>query len=394
VRWVGERVGWSGPFDGTFTSGGSEANFTALALALARHFPSVIEHGLAAIDARPVFYATAEAHHSLDKSAGLLGLGREALRRIPVTQALQLDIVQLEARIAADIADHRTPFCVVATAGTTSSGAIDDIAALAEICARRRLWLHVDGAYGGALIFSDRHRHLVRGIESADSLTIDPHKWLATSMSAGMVLTPHPETLWQVFAAANPFMPKIRDANGVDHFNIGLQWSRRMNSLKLWLTLRVHGRRAYEQLIDRQIGLAHGFADWVHGSDDFELVTPPALPSVNFRVKRPGASEDEIRALNEAVVQRVTRDGMRWISAATVAGKSVIRMLVISYLSEERHVEGLKAALSAAVAASGMDFAPTGVVVPSSARAAEPQAKRALPLQPDPRFSRTSASAG
>jgi aromatic-L-amino-acid decarboxylase len=356
VRWVGERVGWNKPFDGTFTSGGSEANFTALALALARHFPAAVAQGLAAVDRHPVFYATAEAHHSLDKSAGLLGLGREALRRIPVTSRLELDIAQLEARIAADIAADQTPFCVVATAGTTSSGAVDDIAALAEICARRRLWLHVDGAYGGAVIFSDRHRHLVKGIERADSVTIDPHKWLATSMSAGMILTAHPELLWRVFAAANPFMPKIRDAGGVDHFNIGLQWSRRMNSLKLWLTLRVHGRGAYEELIDRQIGLAHGFAEWIGRSDDFDLFAPPPLAGVNFRVRRPGASEDQIRAANEAVVQRVTRDGRRWISAATVAGKSVIRMLVISYLSEERHVEALKAALSAAAADVRADF--------------------------------------
>jgi aromatic-L-amino-acid decarboxylase len=350
VRWVGARVGWDSAFDGTFTSGGSEANFTALALALAARFPTAIEHGLAALGARPVFYATAEAHHSLDKSAGLLGLGRSALRRIPVTSAIQLDVEQLTLQIERDRAAGFTPFCVVATAGTTSSAAVDDIPALAQLCAQKRIWLHVDGAYGAALIFSDRHRHLVRGIEHADSLTIDPHKWLSTSMSAGMVLTRHPETLWQVFAAANPFMPSVSDSGTVDHFNIGFQWSRRMNSLKLWLTLRVHGRRAYEELIDRQLGLAHGFSRWIEGGTLFELAAPHLLPGVIFRVRRPGASEDEIRVANEAVVRAVTRDGRRWMSCATVAGRSVIRMLVISYLSEERHLDDLKAALSAAAA--------------------------------------------
>lgn len=351
VRWVGERIGWAVPFDGTFTSGGSEANFTALALALATRFPGCVEHGLAATGCRPVFYATAEAHHSLDKSAGLLGLGRDALRRIPVTRHLQLDPALLVDRIEQDLATGFTPFCVVATAGTTSSAAVDDVAALAAISRRYGLWYHVDGAYGAAVVFSDRYRDLIRGVEQADSVTIDPHKWLATSMTAGMVLTSHPEALWRVFAATNPFMPRTDDAIGVDHFNIGMQWSRRMNSLKLWLTLRVHGRRAYEELIDRQIELARGFGDWIRRSRDFELITPPILPGLNFRVRRPGASEAEIRAANEAVVHAVTRDSPHWISTATVAGQSVIRMLIISYLSQERHLDSLKAALSAAAAA-------------------------------------------
>jgi aromatic-L-amino-acid decarboxylase len=350
VGWIGQRVGWGRPFAGTFTSGGSEANFTALALALAAHFPGSVADGIASIGARPVFYATAEAHQSVDKAASLLGLGRTALRRIPVTPAIQLDVDQLESRIRRDRADGCLPFCVVATAGTTASGAIDDISAIGEVCARHRLWLHVDGAYGAAVILSDRHRRLVRGIERADSVTIDPHKWLAMPMSAGMILTCHPETLREVFMVANPFMPKADGAAAIDHCNLGLQWSRRMNSLKLWLTLRVHGRRAYEDLIDRQLELARDFAEWVQGSEDFELVAPQVLPSVIFRVRRPSASKDEIRAANEALVEDVTRDGRRWISSAIVNGDSVVRMLVISYLTERSHLDELKAAL-----VSGLD---------------------------------------
>ncbi|HEU5320560.1 MAG TPA: aminotransferase class I/II-fold pyridoxal phosphate-dependent enzyme, partial [Methylomirabilota bacterium] len=186
VRWIGGRVGWAGPFDGTFTSGGSEANFTALALALAAHVPGVVGDGVAASGARPVLYATAEAHHSVDKAAGLLGLGRQALRRIPVTPTVQLDVERLEAQIWRDKAAGLLPFCVVATAGTTASAAVDDIVAIAEVCDRHNLWLHVDGAYGGAVILSDRYRDVLRGIERADSVTLDPHKWLAMPMSAGM----------------------------------------------------------------------------------------------------------------------------------------------------------------------------------------------------------------
>jgi glutamate/tyrosine decarboxylase-like PLP-dependent enzyme len=349
VRWVGDRVGWEGAFDGTFTSGGSEANFTALALALAAQFPNVIENGVAALGERPVLYCTAEAHHSLDKAAGLLGLGRSALRRIPVTTAIQLDVRRLEAQIAQDKADGLAPYCAVATAGTTGSGAVDDIDAIAEICRRHGLWLHVDGAYGAALVLSERHRHLIRGIEHADSITMDPHKWLATSMSAGMVLTTHPDTLRQVFATGNSYMPSAADWARLDNFDLGLQWSRRMNSLKFWLTLRVHGRSAYEELFDHQLGLARDFTDWVRGSAEFELAAPTMLTSIIFRVRLPSASEAEIKAANEDLVRDITRDGRRYISAASVGGRSVIRVLLISYLSEARHLADLKEALIAAV---------------------------------------------
>jgi glutamate/tyrosine decarboxylase-like PLP-dependent enzyme len=350
VRWIGERVGWSTAFDGTFTSGGNEANFSALALALAAHFPQAIEDGVAAIGLHPVLYTSIEAHHSLDKSAGLLGLGRKVLRRIAVNDRVQLDPAQLEAQITQDKAAGFAPFCVVATAGTTNSGAIDDLIALAEVCKRHRLWLHLDGAYGAAAIFSDQHRGLVRGIELADSITIDPHKWLAMPFSAGVVLTRHPETLARAFGVSTPYMPKAFDAAPppLDNFQVSTQWSRRMNSLKLWLTLRVHGRKAYEELIDRQLKLAAHFADWIRNSQHFELAAPQVLPIVNFRVKLKGAGEEQVRAANEAVVQEVTRDGRRWISNTLVNGKSVIRMMVISYLTSHRQLEELMIALTAA----------------------------------------------
>jgi hypothetical protein len=173
VRWIGERVGWAGEFNGTFTSGGNEANFSGLALALAAKFPDAVEEGVASIGGQPVCYASAESHHSLDKSAGLLGIGRKALRRIAVNRAAQLDPQELGRAIAQDRSAGRKPFCVVATAGTTNSGAVDDLIAISEVCREQELWLHVDGAYGGVAIFSNQHRGLVRGIERADSLTID-----------------------------------------------------------------------------------------------------------------------------------------------------------------------------------------------------------------------------
>ena len=365
VRWIGERIWGNGsgsgkPFDGTFTSGGNEANFSALALALAARFPQAVEDGVASIGAKPVFYASSESHHSLDKSAGLLGLGRKSLRRVAVNERAQMDVAKLEAMITADKQAGHIPFCVVATAGTTNSGAVDDMVALADLCAKHDLWLHVDGAYGAAAVFSDRpqSRDLVRGIERADSVTIDPHKWLAMPFAAGVILTSRPELLETAFAVTTPYMPKvgttmsaaqaIRGTHLIDNFKVSTQWSRRMNSLKFWLTLRVHGRKAYEELIQRQLELARSMREWIERSDTFEMAAPQVLPILNFRVKLAGANEAEAARANAAVVDEVTRDGRRWISLTNVNGRSVIRMMIISYLTEERHLRELQEALVAA----------------------------------------------
>ena len=348
VRWIAQRVGWGESFGGTFTSGGNEANFSGLALALADAFPNAVDEGVASIGGSPVFYASAESHHSLDKSAGLLGIGRRALRRIPVTDRLQLDPVQLERAVAEDRAAGKIPFCVVATAGTTNSGIVDDLVALAQVCERNNLWLHVDGAYGAAVVFSDKHRGLVRGIELADSITVDPHKWLAVPFAAGVIITRHPEALQQAFSVASPYMPKAAGARLPDNARISTQWTRRMNSLKLWLTLRVHGRQAYEEHIDRQLDLTRNFVAWIEQSGHFEIAAPTMLTIVNFKVKSAGRSAEQIAAIHEQIVDEVTRDGQRWISDTVVNGRSVLRMMVISYLTEERHLHALQNALEKA----------------------------------------------
>ncbi len=355
VRWIAERVGWKDEFGGTFTSGGNEANFSGMALALAHHFPNAMDEGVAVLGGQPVMYASAESHHSLDKSAGLLGIGRKALRRVPITSRLQLDPAKLQRAIQEDRSAGRLPFCVVATAGTTNSGIVDDLVAIAEVCRENNLWMHVDGAYGAAVVFSDEHRDLVRGIELADSITIDPHKWLAVPFAAGVILTRHPKALQQAFSVASPYMPKAEGAQLPDNARISTQWTRRMNSLKLWLTLRVHGRRAYEEHIDRQLRLARGFTEWIEQSEYFELAAPTMLTIVNFRVKTSGLNGTELAQAHAAIVDVVTRDGQLWISDTVVNGSSVLRMMVISYLTEERHLQALQNALEAAAKAVADD---------------------------------------
>jgi glutamate/tyrosine decarboxylase-like PLP-dependent enzyme len=341
VRWIGERVGWKGQFGGTFTSGGNEANLSALALALTAKFPRVMDEGLQSIRGAPIVYASSEAHHSLDKSAGLLGLGRKAVRRIEVGRRIQINVDALDAAIREDAVAERLPFCVVATAGTTNSGAIDDLRAVADVCRRHQLWMHVDGAYGAAAIFSDKHRDLVRDIEQADSITVDPHKWLAMPFAAGVVLTSHPELLKSTFGVTTPYMPKVNAPLPPDNFAISTQWTRRMNSLKLWLTLRIHGRQDYEEHIERQIQLARWFAEQVRMSANFELFAEPMLPIFNLHLKNSPPEEERSAARHQAVVDEVTLDGKQWISTTRVNGQTVIRVMIISYLTQQRHLEEL-----------------------------------------------------
>ena len=341
VRWIGERVGWNCPFNGTFTSGGNEANFSALALALTAKFPSAVNDGVRSISGAPVVYASSEAHHSLDKSTGLLGIGRKAVRRIGVTDRIQLDLEQLDRALRDDLSAGHLPFCVVATAGTTNSGAIDDLPSIADFCRRHKLWMHVDGAYGAAAIFSDKHRGLVRGIELADSITVDPHKWLAMPFAAGVVLTSHPDLLKTTFGVTTPYMPKVSTPLPPENFAISTQWTRRMNALKLWLTLKVHGREAYEEHIDRQVQLAGWFEQQIRNSSYFKLFASPMLPIFNLCLKESMDNEENNAQVLQAIVGDVTRDGQQWISTTLVNGRTVIRVMIISYLTEQRHLQEL-----------------------------------------------------
>jgi aromatic-L-amino-acid decarboxylase len=171
---------------------------------------------------------------------------------------------------------------------------------------------------------------------------------MAMPLAAGVILTCHPEMLERAFAVAAPYMPKAAESKGLDNSLISTQWTRRMNSLKLWLTLRVHGRKAYEEHIDRQLRLAGSFASWVKASEHFELATPQILPIVAFRFKAQSLSEPQLEEIHNSIVDEVTRDGRRWISETRVNGRSVLRMMVISYLTEDHHLVELGNALAEA----------------------------------------------
>ncbi|MGI9545099.1 MAG: pyridoxal phosphate-dependent decarboxylase family protein, partial [Cyclobacteriaceae bacterium] len=190
----GQRFGYrSNRIDGTFTSGGAEANHTALLTALVHHFPDYKTHGLRSVKGSPVFYVSAESHHSLIKAAAMCGLGTEAVRLVPVDKNLSMDASLLPGLIEEDRKKGNQPFMVVATGGTTNAGAIDPINEIGIVAKNEELWFHVDAAWGGAVVLTHKYKEVLAGIENADSITFDAHKWLSVPMGAGMYVTQHPD---------------------------------------------------------------------------------------------------------------------------------------------------------------------------------------------------------
>jgi glutamate/tyrosine decarboxylase-like PLP-dependent enzyme len=237
IRALGERFGYPpGEAFGVFASGGAEANHTALLAALTNAFPAFLDDGLRALPAQPVFYVSSERHHSFLKAARLCGLGNSAVRHIGVNEKLQINTAELRAAIHRDRKAGLAPFLIVATAGTTNAGVIDPIPEMRKLAVQQGLWFHVDAAWAGAVALLPELRHLLDGIEHADSITFDAHKWLSVPMGAGLFLTRHRDILRKTFHTPNEYMP--REAAGmdvIDWYGRSMQWSRRCIGLKVFL---------------------------------------------------------------------------------------------------------------------------------------------------------------
>ncbi|HYL38879.1 MAG TPA: pyridoxal-dependent decarboxylase [Bryobacteraceae bacterium] len=326
--------------DGTFASGGAEANHTALLAALTDAFPDYPVRGVRALAEQPVFYVSSESHHSFLKAARISGIGLDAVRQIEVDDRLRMVPAALQAAIARDRAAGFGPFLVVATAGTTNAGVIDPLAELAEIAARERLWCHVDAAWGGAAVLVPELRPLLDGIASADSITFDAHKWLSVPMGAGVFLTRHTEILHRTFRTQTAYMP--REAAGLDvidpHLH-SLQWSRRFTGLKVFLSLLVAGRSGYEQAIRRHTALGDLLRDELRANGwTIENETP--LPVVCF--SDPGGADPH------AIVMRIVSSGEAWISTTQVKGRTVLRACITNYRTGPEDIQALLESLNQA----------------------------------------------
>jgi aromatic-L-amino-acid decarboxylase len=324
VRWVAEFVGY--PLgEGVFTSGGMVSNLTALLAAREHALPGCRTTGLGG--RRGAVYCSQEAHHSVVRSVEVVGLGREAIRQIPLDDRRRLRPEALQEAIAADRADGVTPVAVVATAGTTLTGAVDPLDAVADICARQGVWMHVDGAYGVPAAGAPSTAALFTGLDRADSVTVDAHKWLGVQKSCSVVLLRKRGALAAAFRHDEQYM--LHEADAANPVDRTLEYSRPIRSLKLWLAFRTYGAEAFRSWIERTLGHARALAGAVDAEPSLDLLQRPTLSTVNFRHRPPGTAD--LDAHNLRLARAIQKDGRVYLAPAAVDGNVYLRVCFTNF---------------------------------------------------------------
>lgn len=350
LRWLCELIGYPGSSYGTLTSGGSEANLIGLKCARDHANSLIRDSGMRSSSGDLVMYASDQAHYSLEKCADILGLGRQNLRKIETDDHFHIRIDALRDAIEQDIAAGRIPCCVAGAAGATSTGIIDPLDQLADIAAEYKCWFHVDAAYGGALAFSEKRRHLLRGIERADSVTIDPHKWMFVPFACGAALIRGGgEIMRKAFDITPEYISENREQIGAtdaeyDFFRYGQLGTRRFNALKIWMALKHLGTRGYAAIIDRQVELTEYLASQLERSPQFELVGGVETAVCCFRFvpnAKIRADADAMDRIQRALQQRIEQSGQAWLSTTVLHGRRAVRVNVNSFLTERRHIDDL-----------------------------------------------------
>jgi aromatic-L-amino-acid decarboxylase len=347
LGWLCEVLGQPQGSDGTLTSGGSEANLIALKCARDRAVRQSAHAGLTGTGGPIRVYASEQGHYSLRRGVDLLGIGRDNLRTVETDSRYRVRLDALRAAIETDLAGGRRPAAIVGIAGSTSTGAVDPLDGIADLAAEYGLWYHVDAAYGGALAFSATHGALLRGIERADSVTVDPHKWLFVPFSCGALLTRHGRAgLRAAFDCTPEYLDEQRGADdgSLDFFRYGQLGTRRGNALKLWAALCRLGRRGYAEVIDRQLSLTRRLAAHLSTMDDFEVLgeVQTAVCCTRFLPgplrEAPAAAQDEVQ---QRLQQRIERSGRAWLATTVLSGRRVLRININSTLTRSEHVDEL-----------------------------------------------------
>ena len=337
VSWLAEAIGCAG-FQGSLTGGGSLANLMGLAMAREAKAPAN-EHGLAG---KCVLYASEEVHMSIPKSVALLGLGRENLRLVPAGRDFRLIPAKLEKAIQADKASGKTPMAVVASAGTVNTGAIDPLPEIADIARQHNLWLHVDGAYGALAAIAAPDKFA--GLELADSISLDPHKWLFQSLDCGCLLYRDASAAQRAFSHTGDYAKSLSSdpIEGFAFFEESIELSRRFRALKLWLSLRFHGMRAFRDVIRGNMELATRLGAAVANHPEFELLAPVELSAVCFRhrVGEP-ATDEELSRHNSAILKRLVERGRVYLSNTTVRGKFALRACIVNHRTTDADVDSV-----------------------------------------------------
>lgn len=335
--WLAEAIGCGG-FHGHLTGGGSSANLMGLAMAREINAPSN-ETG---ITSSMVVYASDEVHMSIPKSVALLGIGRDNLRFIPTDASFRMIPQELEARMAQDIKAGKTPVAVVASAGTVSTGAIDPLAEIARITRQHHAWFHIDGAYGALAAIADPKKFA--GIELADSISLDPHKWLYQPLDCGCLLYRSPEAAQKAFAHTGEYARSLTadPIEGFAFFEESLELSRRFRALKLWLSLRYHGVSAFRQSIAKDLAQSARLAETIKNESLLELLAPVELSAVCFRYRGNGDRPyEELNRFNAALLKRVVERGRVYLSNASLHGKFCLRACIVNHRTRDSDIDSV-----------------------------------------------------
>ncbi len=324
LGWLREWMGLPPEFFGMIHDTASSS--TLHAIAAARTAADANEG-----EGRLVMYASEQAHSSVEKAGLALGMGRDCLRKIPVDDEFRMHPGALADAIGRDLADGLRPFCVTATAGTTSTTSVDPIPAIAEIAARHRLWLHVDAAYAGAATLAPEFRWVLEGAEHADSLVMNPHKWMFTPVDLSAFYTRRPEVLRQTFSLVPEYLRSAEHPRAVNLMDYGVPLGRRFRALKLWFVLRSYGREGIARIIRAQTGYARELAALVDAHPDFERLAPVPFSVVCFRFK--GTDERNLK-----LIERVNATGRAFLSHTVLHGKVVIRLAIGNMGTTREHV--------------------------------------------------------
>ncbi|NIN73261.1 MAG: amino acid decarboxylase [Gemmatimonadetes bacterium] len=343
LDWLRQMLGLPEQFDGVIMDTASVS--TLCAIAAARHALSdleIRERGMSGRSDLPLLrlYTSEQAHSSVEKAALVLGLGLAGVRKVPTDDAFRMDAGALESAIAEDREAGHRPFCVTATVGTTSTTSIDPVPAIAEICRREGLWLHVDAAYAGSAAVIPEYRHVLEGCDAATSVVVNPHKWLFTPIDCSALYTTRPDILTGAFSLVPEYLRTGVDGEIRNYMDWGVSLGRRFRALKLWMVLRCFGTDGIALRLREHIRLAQQFAGWIDEHPEFERLAPTPLSVVCFRA-RPAHirdDEEELNAFNERLLQRLNAGGDIYLSHTTLDGSYTLRLAIGNVRTQEEHV--------------------------------------------------------
>jgi aromatic-L-amino-acid decarboxylase len=323
--------------DCVFASGGAEANLTAVLCAINHAFPEFAQSGWYGIKKKPVLYCSSESHHSIHKAAKTVGLGYDAIRNIPVKQDLKMDIEILQQTIEKDINDGFQPFMVIGTAGTTGTGAIDDLPSIRKITDDYKLWFHVDAAYGGAAVLNSDLKQYLNGISFSDSITFDAHKWLSVTMGTSMMITRHKDILSKTFRITTEYMPKeANDLEIIDPFTHSLQWSRRAYGIKLYLALMIFGWNGFKETIGYQTEIGKKLKSKLIQSG-WKIMNSSPFPVICFTDEK----QKDSRHFIHVIMKNILSSRKYWLSVYPISGTPTLRACITNYNTSEKDIDEL-----------------------------------------------------